>query len=47
MFKNAGEKFLKKALSFLLEAGPGLSCGILVYLWGESKHKELALHHRH
>ena len=46
MFKDAPLKILKKVADFLKEAGPALAIGIMVYLWSEKKHKEIAFHHR-
>ena len=46
MYTNAHSKIIKKLSKFLLEAGPGLGCGIAVYYWAEWKHKQIAFHHR-
>jgi hypothetical protein len=46
MFKDVGYKVFKKLSEFLIEAGPGLGCGIAVYYWAEAKHKDIAYHHR-
>jgi hypothetical protein len=47
LLKDLPANFLKKAKNFIIEAGPGLGLGILVWQWGEKKHHELAYHHRH
>eukprot|EP01038_Epipyxis_sp_PR26KG_P010568 gene10568-14195_t len=46
MFKDMPAKILKKLKQFLLEAGPGLGCGLCVYFYGDYKYKEIAYHHR-
>jgi len=46
MLKDAPAKIFKRLSEFLFEAGPGLALGIMVYLWSEKKHKEIAFHHR-
>ncbi len=46
MFSNAHEKIFKRVSKYLMEGGPGIFVGYLVYIWAEEKHKEIAHHHR-
>lgn len=46
MFKDAHYKIFNKIKDFVLEAGPGLACGIAVFYWSEVEHKKIAMHHR-
>jgi hypothetical protein len=46
LMKDFVKNTMTRMFWFLLEAGPGLGCGIAVYFWAEWKYKELAYHHR-
>ena len=35
MFKTAFQNTLKRVKNFVIEAGPGLSFGVGIYLWGK------------
>lgn len=46
LLKELPGKASKKVRDFLIEAGPGLGLGVLIYWYGEKKHKDIAFHHR-
>ncbi|RYH14666.1 cytochrome b-c1 complex subunit 8 [archaeon] len=46
LFKDVPLKVFKRVKDFVSEAGLGLGLGIIVFYWGDAKHKELAFHHR-
>eukprot|EP00601_Ochromonadales_sp_CCMP2298_P004908 CAMPEP_0173181938 /NCGR_PEP_ID=MMETSP1141-20130122/7557_1 /TAXON_ID=483371 /ORGANISM="non described non described, Strain CCMP2298" /LENGTH=86 /DNA_ID=CAMNT_0014104971 /DNA_START=75 /DNA_END=335 /DNA_ORIENTATION=- len=46
MMKDMPAKIMKRVTEFLIEAGPGLGCGLAVFFWAEWKFGDLAYHHR-
>ena len=46
LLKDMHHKIFHKLTKFLIEAGPGLGFGCGVYWYCESKHEEIAFHHR-
>ena len=46
MFKDGYTKVFNKVKEFALEAGPGISIGIITYFWAEYEYARLAFEHR-